>query len=242
MTVEDALSVVVPTPVAPVIAPVPEMLIDGEERNFVNPVAKEIPLITFAPLLFAVKLMPLITLLSLTLDALVRARSIPFVVTDDPLVFALVRDNKYPLSLLVDVLYVSLVFPLVSTKFPLVKVALPAVKVKLLPVATVTSPLSDTAPVPVPNVPVPDIAKLPLACVYPVMFWRAPAFVKREVPPVKSSPSARFKFATLLPFEFNRVRVDVDACCTSSVVDPPVNGTLVSAIVTSFNVLAPENT
>ena len=155
------------------------------------------------------RLIPLIVLVPLV-PVPVRDTFIPLV-TAVPAVEELVRAIFVAESLLVEVEYVSVVFPLVNIKLPLVNVALPAVKVRFFPVAIVVSPLSAIAPVPVPNVPVPEIAKLPLLCVYPVMFWRAPALVSLDVPPVKSSPSARFKLATLLPLLFRRVRVEVDA-------------------------------
>ena len=81
VTVLEALSVVVPTPVAPVIAPALDILIDGVERNFVNPVAetKLIPLIALVPVLVAAgKLIPFNTLVSFVLVALVREMLVPF--------------------------------------------------------------------------------------------------------------------------------------------------------------------
>ena len=74
---------------------------------------------------------------------------------------------------------------------------------------------------------------------YPVIFCSAPALVNLEVPPVKSDPSDRSRFATLLPFELSTVRVFVAFVERSNVVDPPENGIFVSAIVKSLNVLAP---
>lgn len=83
--------------------------------------------------------------------------------------------------------------------------------VNVLPDASVVSPLSDTAPVDVENVPVdPDALKLPDVCVYPVMFVRAPALVSLPVPLVNKSPSDRLRFATFEPFELRRVRVEVE--------------------------------
>jgi hypothetical protein len=44
VTVLEVESVVVETPVAPVMAPTPEILIDGELKKFVKPLPKEIAL------------------------------------------------------------------------------------------------------------------------------------------------------------------------------------------------------
>ena len=57
VSVDDAVKVVVETPVAPVIAPADVIVIDGVERKFVNPVedAKRIPLIILLLLFVAAK-------------------------------------------------------------------------------------------------------------------------------------------------------------------------------------------
>ena len=48
---------------------------------------------------------------------------------------------------------------------------------KFLLAAIVVSPFRDIAPVPVPNVPAPEIAKFPDDCVYPVDPDIAPALI-----------------------------------------------------------------
>ena len=102
LTVEDAFKVVVETPVAPVIAPAPLMLIDGVERNLSYPVPKFKALnILFAIGVTFEKLIPFCVFVP---EVAVPVNPIlnPFVVTE-PEVAALVSDSKYPLSLLVDV-------------------------------------------------------------------------------------------------------------------------------------------
>src|SRR5512147_410720 len=68
-----------------------------------------------------------------------------------------------------------------------------------------------------------------------------PALLILVVPLRSSAPSERLRLAVFAPLLFNTVRVDVDACVRSSVVDPPEKGTLVSAIVMSLKVFAPVN-
>jgi hypothetical protein len=83
VTVDDALRVVVEIPVAPVMAPVPVILIDGVLMKFVNPVAdaKLIPLIILESLLLAAgKLIPYVVLVPLGLVALDKAIFIPLAV------------------------------------------------------------------------------------------------------------------------------------------------------------------
>ena len=63
VTVDEAFNVVVETPVAPVIAPAPEMLIEGEDKNLSYPVPKFKALNTLlAMVLTFEKLMPLMVL------------------------------------------------------------------------------------------------------------------------------------------------------------------------------------
>ena len=73
----------------------------------------------------------------------------------------------------------------------------------------------------------------------PVMFSRAPALVKREVPFVNNDPSDKLRLATCADVELSKLKVLVAAPVISRVVSPPVNGTLVSEIVKSLKVLAP---
>ena len=94
--------------------------------------------------------------------------------------------------------------------------------VRDLPVATVVSPLSCTVPVPVEKVPTPLIAKLPDVCEYPVMCSNEPPLVSLLVPPVKSEPSARSRFATCPEVEFIKESVRVAFPVMSNVVSPPV--------------------
>ena len=61
------------------------------------------------------------------------------------------------------------------------------------------------------------------------------------VPPVKREPSAKSKLATCDDVELSSVNVRVPAPVISNVVLPPVNPTLVSAIVRSSNVFDPVN-
>src|SRR6185369_3522776 len=106
----------------------------------------------------------------------------------------------------------------------------------------VVSPLILTAPLEVWNVPIEaDASKLPDVWVYPVINSRAPRLVNRETPLVKSEPSERLRFATFEPLEFSTVRVLVDPWVKSKVVEPPENGTLVSAMVMLLKVFAPVN-
>jgi hypothetical protein len=152
VTVEDALSVVVDTPVAPVMAPVPVMAIDGEERKLVKPVPKVIPLkvlfvwavtfpkftpvMVFAPVVFAVPV-----------------RLIPSALTD---VVPLAAES---VALKVAAVPVVLLYVWVNIPVPLARV-------KFFPLATVVSPPKVTAPVEVENVPFEDDAsKLPLVWV-----------------------------------------------------------------------------
>src|SRR6185369_10185528 len=89
----------------------------------------------------------------------------------------------------------------------------------------VVSPLILTAPLEVWNVPIEaDASKLPDVWVYPVINSRAPRLVNREK-----------------PLEFSTVRVLVDPWVKSKVVEPPENGTLVSAMVMLLKVFAPVN-
>jgi hypothetical protein len=167
VTVELALSVVVETPVAPVIAPELDISIDGVERKLVNPVAEEklIPLITLELLFVAAgKLMPFSIFVLLVLVAFERVRLTPLVVMDDADVLALVRSREASESLLVEVEYVSANFPDDNVRFPDVIVSLPDCMVRSLPVVTVVAPFNDILPVPVENVPLPEIAKLPDDC------------------------------------------------------------------------------
>lgn len=76
-------------------------------------------------------------------------------------------------------------------KVPPIDVAPPTVKVPD-PVTEVL-PFSEIAPVPVPNEPLPDCAKLPLVCVYPVTPLTMPADVTFR--PVE----AKLKLAPVLP-------------------------------------------
>ena len=66
----------------------------------------------------------------------------------------LVKDNAARLSLVVDVVKLSDNLPAVMIRFPEVKVSLPWVRVKFLLAAMVVSPLMETAPEEVLNVPV----------------------------------------------------------------------------------------
>src|SRR5512146_2729904 len=89
-----------------------------------------------------------------------KERLMPLVVTPAPLL--LVKDKETRLSLLVEVVKVSANLPLLKVKLPWVMTSLPEVKVKFLPLAIVVSPLRETAPEPVWNVPPEaDILKLP---------------------------------------------------------------------------------
>ena len=74
-----------------------------------------------------------------------------------------------------------------------------------------------------------------------MIFSNAPALVNLDVPLVRSLPSDKLRSAVLVPLLLRRVREEVDPCWISKVVDPPVNGTLVSAMVMLSNVLAPVN-
>ena len=88
----------------------------------------------------------------------------------------------------------------------------PCVRFRFLVAAMVVSPFIDTAPVPVEKVPeLADMLKFPEVWVYPVIFSKAPAFVNLEVDAVESPPSARLRLATLVPFVFSMVNVEVPA-------------------------------
>ena len=63
--------------------------------------------------------------------------------------------------------------------------------------------------------------------------------VNRDVPAVKREPSERSKLATFPPLVLLKVRVEVEACCKSKVVEPWVKGIFASLIVRSLKVLAP---
>ena len=104
VTVLDASSVVVETPVAPVIAPALVILMVGDERKLLNPVAdaKLMPLITFVLLLDAAgKLIPLRVLVLLVLVELVKAMLMPLTAVVVALVFAFVKANAELFALLV---------------------------------------------------------------------------------------------------------------------------------------------
>ena len=94
VSVLEAVSVVVETPVAPVIAPAAEILIDGVEKNLLKPVAeaKLMPLIILE-LLFdpAVKLIPLMTLVLFVFVALLNESESPLVVIEETEVLLLVK-------------------------------------------------------------------------------------------------------------------------------------------------------
>ena len=80
---------------------------------------------------------------------------------------------------------------------------------------------------------------VPLDTVRPVMLLKAPLLLSLKVPPVYKPPSDRFKFATLLPVEFNIVKIVDDPPCKSKVVLPPEKGMFVSEIAILENVQAP---
>ncbi len=74
-----------------------------------------------------------------------------------------------------------------------------------------------------------------------MIFSKAPPLVSLDVPLVNNLPSERLRSAVLAPLLFNIFKEEVDACWISKVVEPPLKGTLVSAIVRLSNVLAPVN-
>jgi hypothetical protein len=139
VTAPDAFRVVVDTPVAPVMLPAPVMAIDGEERKLVKPVPKVnalkvllvcavtfpkfTPVMVLAPVVFAVPV-----------------RLIPSAFT------AVVPLDAVSVALNVAAVPVLLVYVCVSVPVPLESA-------KFLFAATVVSPLRETAPVPVANVP-----------------------------------------------------------------------------------------
>ena len=91
---DDALNVVVDTPVAPVMAPVEEMSMDGVDRKLVYPVAEEkfIPFITLVPLFVAAgKFTPFSMLVLFGFEALERDMLIPFTVVVVTPVFEFVK-------------------------------------------------------------------------------------------------------------------------------------------------------
>ena len=105
------------------------------------------------------KEMPLILLVpevALPVRAILKAL---VVAVPEPLL--LVRDKVARLSLLVEVIRVSLNLPDDKVKLPEEITSLPAVKVKFLPLAIVVSPFKEMLPVPVEKVPAPEIPKLP---------------------------------------------------------------------------------
>src|SRR4029079_13498652 len=94
VTVLEALRVVVLTPVAPVIAPALEILIDGVERKFVKPVedANLIPLIVLELLFVAAgKFIPFKVFELLVFVAFVNAIFTPFTFTEEAPVLPLVK-------------------------------------------------------------------------------------------------------------------------------------------------------
>ena len=107
-------------------------------------VGKEIPLILLVPEV------------ALPVRAILKAL---VVAVPEPLL--LVRDKVARLSLLVEVIRVSLNLPDDKVKLPEEITSLPAVKVKFLPLAIVVSPFKEMLPVPVEKVPAPEIPKLP---------------------------------------------------------------------------------
>jgi len=118
----------------------------------------------------------------------------------------------------------------------------PESAVKFLVAAIVVSPLIETAPKEVLNGPVElEASKVyaPEDSLYPVIFCSAPALVSLEVLPVNNEPVDKLRLATLAPLLLRMVKVEVEPCCRSSVVDPPVKETLVSAILISLKVLVP---
>jgi len=72
-----------------------------------------------------------------------------------------------------------------------------------------------------------------------VIFCSAPALVNLEVLLVNNEPVDKLRLATLAPLLLRMVKVEVEPCCRSRVVDPPVKETLVSAILISLKVLVP---
>ena len=90
----------------------------------------------------------------------VKAISSPVVETV-PAPELLVKFKETNLSVLVEVVRVSEIFPEERVRFPAVIVSFPLVSVRFFPEAMVVSPFKEMAPVPVPNVPAPEIAKLP---------------------------------------------------------------------------------
>ena len=72
-----------------------------------------------------------------------------------------------------------------------------------------------------------------------MIFCSAPALVSLEVLLVNNEPVDRLRLATLAPLLLRMVKVEVEPCCRSRVVDPPVKETLVSAILMSLKVLVP---
>ena len=124
ITVEEAFKAVVDTPVAPVMAPAPVMAMEGELRRLVLLLPKERPLMVL--LAMAVTLGRLIPLM-----VLVPVVELPVKEIFKPLVTAvpapelLVKDKDAKLSLLVEVVKMSDIFPDDNVKFPEVKVSLP---------------------------------------------------------------------------------------------------------------------
>ena len=97
VTVEEAFNVVVDTPVAPVMAPAEEILIEGVDKNLVKPVAlsKLIPLMTLVLLFEAAgKLIPFKVLVLLVLVELVKATLKPLTVVALAPVLLLVNVNR----------------------------------------------------------------------------------------------------------------------------------------------------